>query len=158
MGSRDGEMASVQRMLVSESAANTFTHEKIQSKAVSEMNLIMLIWKIEYLFDNIDLIADGDYVTTQITRDQQSSVLAHDSTNLVHEVKIDNNFVTSGMQETVTPIPYTFDPPLPFALDNFHLSCLSAGQAAAVGHGVNIYYTLREVKDKNVNKMLIQRN
>jgi hypothetical protein len=127
------------------SAANTFTEETLDTPVAKQVQVAMLLHEALFEPSGLDTVADGDFVSLQLTKSTQSGHLDLSYDEVVSKFRREFSLVTSGMVVYDKPMRRIFSRPQLYGKSKIYLGMITAGQAAAKTGHVAIGYTLNQV-------------
>lgn len=146
-----------QRLVLTETAAATFTEQEVDTQLSIERGFIWLIHLIEISIpvNSLDIPAAGgiETFTVQICRASQTGLVDIDDPDVVFRTRREIFRSTAigtdaGPLWTVAinPIQYHYSPPLPYAGASIYIAVLGTATSAQSVR-LRVGYTLTEVKD-----------
>ncbi|MBA7550140.1 hypothetical protein ES705_42646 [subsurface metagenome] len=147
------------RVAVTETAANIYTEEQVQTPTSKTENMAMLIHSIEMDPNRIEAVApsNGDYTQMQVTDRSQTGFKQVSRPGVLASVSLTTvlNAVYNNLS-IIGKTSYKFDPPLLYPKAQIYCAINSQGtDLVATGH-FRIGYTLEKVSREDFISALVE--
>jgi hypothetical protein len=156
----DEEVLRVARIRVTESAAATFTQSEVDTQLSVERGVIWMIHYIEFLYGNLDLLAEVganavERVIVQVTREGKTAIVAGNDSDII-QIASRSLFRSAAIGTDAGPLyahineldRFDYPTPIPYASQSIFVGALGTDSANTHTVDCRIGYTIREVSDK----------